>query len=301
MVRRQGFQMQWGWLNVDATTLPFAALYPLQRLKAHFPPAKVSSGHRLFISAFMPTSKIICDDTYSSKSWCIVGQGTFALREINRMEHETRSYLEWQLNVDATTLPFAALYPLRLKARFLAAKGSSGYRLFISAFMPTSQIICDDTYSSKSWCVVGQGIFSLREINQMEREMCFYLERQLNVDLTTLRDFRTRVQQPDRTRDVLLPGMAAQHLSLDVARLSTRIQQPDGTRDVLLPGVAAQRRSPNFATLELASSVQQPDRTRDVLLPGAAASTSSTSVPRRCATFKLASSMSSPHLGLIHP
>ncbi|KAH9021012.1 hypothetical protein EDB85DRAFT_1872108, partial [Lactarius pseudohatsudake] len=29
-----------------------------------------TSGHRLFISAFMLASKIICDDTYSNKSWC---------------------------------------------------------------------------------------------------------------------------------------------------------------------------------------------------------------------------------------
>jgi hypothetical protein len=37
-------------------------------------------------------------------------------------------------------------------------------------------------------------MFPLREINQMEREMCSYLEWQLNVDPTTLRDFQARVQ-----------------------------------------------------------------------------------------------------------
>src|ERR1700679_1428848 len=89
------------WLHTSVT---FAALYLLQRLKARFPAAKGSSGHRLFISAFMLASKIICDDTYSNKSWCIVGQGMFALREINQMEREMCSYLEWQLNVDPTTL-----------------------------------------------------------------------------------------------------------------------------------------------------------------------------------------------------
>ena len=52
--------------------MTFAALYPLQRLKARFPLAKGSSGHRLSISAFMPTSKLFCDNTYSSKSWCIL-------------------------------------------------------------------------------------------------------------------------------------------------------------------------------------------------------------------------------------
>jgi len=94
------------------------------------------------------------------------------------------------------SVTFSALYLLqRLKARFPAAKGSSGHRLFISAFMLASKIICDDTYSNKSWCIVGQGMFALREINQMEREMCSYLEWQLNVDPSTLRDFQARVQQ----------------------------------------------------------------------------------------------------------
>ncbi|KAI0290812.1 hypothetical protein BC826DRAFT_887414, partial [Russula brevipes] len=90
---------------------------------------------------------------------------------------------------------FAALYLLqRLKARFPAGKGSSGHRLFISAFILASKIICDDTYSNKSWCIVGQGMFALREINQMEREMCSY-EWQLNVDPSTSGDFQPCVQQ----------------------------------------------------------------------------------------------------------
>ena len=54
------------------------------------------------------------------------------------------------------------------------AKGSSGHRLFISAFMLSSKIICDGTYSNKSWCIVGQGMFALWEIDQMERAMCSY-------------------------------------------------------------------------------------------------------------------------------
>jgi Cyclin, N-terminal domain len=62
------------------------------------------SRHPLFISAFMIASKIICDNIYSNKSWYIVGQGTFALREINQMEWEMCSYLEWHLNVDPSIL-----------------------------------------------------------------------------------------------------------------------------------------------------------------------------------------------------
>ncbi|KAH0831829.1 hypothetical protein J3R83DRAFT_12678 [Lanmaoa asiatica] len=43
--------------------------------------------------------------------------------------------------------------------------------------------------SLASWTIVTQGIFQLSEINQMEREMCQYLEWELNVDPVTLREF----------------------------------------------------------------------------------------------------------------
>jgi len=61
--------------------------------------------------------------------------------------------------------------------------------------MIASKVVCDDTYSNKSWCVVGQGMFSLREINQMEREMCSYLEWVLNVKPEELADFEAEVKR----------------------------------------------------------------------------------------------------------
>ncbi|EMD33139.1 hypothetical protein CERSUDRAFT_87471 [Gelatoporia subvermispora B] len=101
-----------------------------------------------------------------------------------------------------SSVTFAALYLLqRLKARFPAARGSSGHRLFISAFMIASKVICDDTYSNKSWSIVGQGMFALREINQMEREMCSYLEWQLNIEPNALKEFEAKVR-----RDFKGPG-----------------------------------------------------------------------------------------------
>ena len=45
----------------------FAALIFLQQLKARFLTARKSSDHRLFVSAFMLASKVICDDTYSNQ------------------------------------------------------------------------------------------------------------------------------------------------------------------------------------------------------------------------------------------
>ena len=81
-----------------------------------------------------------------------------------------------------TSVTFAALLLQRLKASLPTARGSSGHRLFISAFMIASKVICDDTYSNKSWGIVGQEMFQLREVNQMEREMCQYLDWELNVE-----------------------------------------------------------------------------------------------------------------------
>ncbi|EJD33351.1 hypothetical protein AURDEDRAFT_189081 [Auricularia subglabra TFB-10046 SS5] len=95
---------------------------------------------------------------------------------------------------------FTAIFLLkRLKTRFPAARGSSGHRLFISAFMIASKVVCDDTYSNKSWCVVAQRMFSLKEINQMEREMCSYLEWKLNFVPSELAEFEVTVRR-DYTR-----------------------------------------------------------------------------------------------------
>lgn len=92
-----------------------AGLLLLQRLKTRYPSAKGSSGHRLFISAFMIASKVICDDTYSNASWCIVAQKMFTLKEMNQMEREMCGYLEWNLNTSASEIE---IFEAKLKADF---------------------------------------------------------------------------------------------------------------------------------------------------------------------------------------
>ncbi|KAF7795930.1 hypothetical protein EIP86_007097, partial [Pleurotus ostreatoroseus] len=72
--------------------------------------------------------------------------------------------------------------------------------------MLASKVICEDTYSNKSWSIVAQSMFALREINQMEREMCSYLEWQLNVDPMELHDFEKKGQGPYPSYD--LPSSA---------------------------------------------------------------------------------------------
>ncbi|KAG1785725.1 uncharacterized protein HD556DRAFT_1450479 [Suillus plorans] len=88
----------------------------------------------------------------------------------------------------------STLLPLLTLNTLPTAWGSSGHRLFISAFMLASKVICDSTYSNKSWSIVAQGMFQLREINQMECKMYQYLEWELNVDPVTLREFEDMVK-----------------------------------------------------------------------------------------------------------
>ncbi|KAF8653280.1 hypothetical protein AX16_003982 [Volvariella volvacea WC 439] len=118
----------------------------------------------------------------------------------------------------------------RLKARFPTARGSSGHRLFISAFMISSKVICDDTYSNKSWTIVAQNMFSLREINQMEREMCNYLDWELTVDKAMLDNFSSyldRYFSIDREQEVA---------KYDISQISKRMRVASPSSSTPIPG-----------------------------------------------------------------
>lgn len=116
------------------SVVTFAALLLLHRLKARFPAARGSSGHRLFISAFMIASKVICDDTYSNQSWCIVGQKLFTLKEINQMEREMCGYLEWNVNVAGDEV---ADLEARVRAEHGSSQASSSSTKTFNVFEPT--------------------------------------------------------------------------------------------------------------------------------------------------------------------
>ena len=121
-----------------------------------------------------------------------------------------------------SSITFAALVLLeRLKARFPTARGSSGHRLFLSALMIASKVICDDTYSNKSWSIVGQGMFQLREINQMEREMCQYLDWELNVEPGTLKEFEDMVR-----KDFTGPGPYPTYVLQTISKLAATATTP---------------------------------------------------------------------------
>ncbi|KAF5380354.1 hypothetical protein D9615_004697 [Tricholomella constricta] len=144
------------------------------------------------------------------------------------------------------SVTFASLILLqRLKARFPTARGSSGHRLFISAFMIASKVICDDTYSNKSWGIVAQGMFSLREINQMEREMCNYLEWELSVDNSILTTFETRLREDFQSPSGPYPSYPLSMVSKRAARAAastsaTPVPEPNDTTSAI-PNFGSQR------------------------------------------------------------
>ncbi|KAK4687348.1 hypothetical protein P7C73_g2763, partial [Tremellales sp. Uapishka_1] len=128
---------------------------------------------------------------------------------------------------------FSALLLLqRLKTRFPAARGSSGHRLFISAFMIASKVICDDTYSNQSWGIVAQKMFALKEINQMEREMCGYLEWNLNVSGEEVLDFEAKIRADHGHKTVgsRAPSSSSEG-SIIVTTPTTSYPSPESTPD----------------------------------------------------------------------
>ncbi|KAG8843605.1 hypothetical protein FRB91_003248 [Serendipita sp. 411] len=157
--------------------------------------------------------------------------------------------------IHRTRLPevvvFTSLFLLaRLKERFPAARGSSGHRLFISAFMIASKVVCDDTYSNKSWCIVGQNLYTLKEVNQMEREMCSYLEWILHVEAAELEAFTQRVKKeygaecgPNPPQWVSTPAVptSSSSSSTVVAPLVSPVESSSAaTRPTVVPTAPAQ-------------------------------------------------------------
>ncbi|KAF5348709.1 hypothetical protein D9758_006777 [Tetrapyrgos nigripes] len=154
------------------------------------------------------------------------------------------------------SVTFASLVLLqRLKARFPTARGSSGHRLFISAFMIASKVICDDTYSNKSWSIVAQGMFTLREINQMEREMCNYLDWELTVDNPILSNFEAKVKEDFRNSQGPYPTYSLQMVSKRVVAKSS--DSPSVTPIIPEPTITSS--SPIPFGQRHTSSPKQPD------------------------------------------
>ncbi|KAJ2327408.1 hypothetical protein GGI00_004477, partial [Coemansia sp. RSA 2681] len=77
----------------------------------------------------------------------------------------------------------ALLYLTRLRANHPRSRGSPGssYRLALSSLCVATKYLHDDAYHTCSWVQVSMGLFSQREVNQMEMEFMYFLHYQLGV------------------------------------------------------------------------------------------------------------------------
>lgn len=102
---------------------------------------------------------------------------SFLYTALTRVVYLAQAYALYRTRLPISITHQALLLLNRLKTRYPSARGTatSPHRLFLSSLMLSSKISMDDTYSNKSWQVVGQGLFSLREVNQMERELFAFL------------------------------------------------------------------------------------------------------------------------------
>ncbi|KIK02616.1 hypothetical protein K443DRAFT_677462 [Laccaria amethystina LaAM-08-1] len=91
---------------------------------------------------------------------------------------------------------YAALLLLhRFKTQYPKANGESGRQLFISAMMIAAKVLNDATFANRAWVTIAQNQFSHRLINQMEREMCRYMDYKLTIFGEVLREFEEAVKR----------------------------------------------------------------------------------------------------------
>lgn len=85
-----------------------------------------------------------------------------------------------------TCMCLALLYLTRLRANHPRSRGSPGssYRLALSSLCVATKYLYDDAYHTCSWVQVSMGLFSQREVNQMEMEFMYFLNYQLGVTPT---------------------------------------------------------------------------------------------------------------------
>ncbi|XP_006454214.1 hypothetical protein AGABI2DRAFT_113969 [Agaricus bisporus var. bisporus H97] len=96
--------------------------------------------------------------------------------------------------------------------------------------MTASKATCGGTYSNKSRVVVGQGAFSLREVNQMEREVHGYLDWEIVVGNKTLPSFGgaiRRIFSSDRDSYPSYPSaMVSQRAALVASTAKSPVPEP---------------------------------------------------------------------------
>ena len=144
--------------------------------------------------------------------------------------------------------------------------------------MISSKVMCDDTYSNKSWCIVAQGMFTLREVNQMEREMCNYLDWELTVDDPILTNFEQAVKADFRETRPTYPNYPTTFVSKRAARAeaSTPINEKSNSASPI-PTFGTPRTASSSAKSTPTSTLSKASWSTDPNTPDTPASSYSTS------------------------
>lgn len=59
--------------------------------------------------------------------------------------------------------------------------------------MIAGKMLSDNTYTNKSWAAIGRGMFTLKELNEMERKMCLDSKCKFNIGAEDLEDFEAKL------------------------------------------------------------------------------------------------------------
>ena len=106
--------------RINTCTLT-AAFFYLNRLKQLHPKCKGSpgSGYKLFLAAIILAAKYMYDDTFDNTAWATVSSGLFPLMDVNHMEREMLSFLDFQLFItDSEWLAFNEILFLDMSADY---------------------------------------------------------------------------------------------------------------------------------------------------------------------------------------
>ncbi|PIL33467.1 hypothetical protein GSI_04090 [Ganoderma sinense ZZ0214-1] len=92
-------------------------------------------------------------------------------------------------------VPIAALFLVeRVKTRLPTIDVPCGHRLFLAAYIVVSKLLIDVNYSNYQWSRTAHALFSLEDINQMERDLLACLEWDLQIQPDALVEFEARVR-----------------------------------------------------------------------------------------------------------
>ncbi|KAJ7110746.1 hypothetical protein C8R43DRAFT_1139310 [Mycena crocata] len=126
------------------------------------------------------------------------------------------------------------------------------YRGFISALMLSAKTLGDQSYKNYNWVLIGQRMFDLLEINQMERQLLEFLDWQLVLPVRELSIFRASMQRDFGCDSTSYPTYLepAQILSEQVSS-EPEVWKMTVSRDSITPSSAFENDSADFDELNL--------------------------------------------------